>query len=274
MNEENLTSVSEDSRLIIDENEMKSTWYEESDDRESADQDEADQPEPDWQQAEPETSENSDAEKDPSSQEVFRLKHLGQEIEATRDEVITLAQKGKDYDRIRGKVDELSGTLKKNSGYVSFLNELASAQGLSVDELMDHTKASLISKKSGIDEKTAAAQLRLERRENSLKTKEASVAKSEAAQKEKEKRNREIHEFLGEYKDIDPTTIPKEVWRDVAGGKTLLAAYTRHENKKLKAQMEAEKKNKENRSKSAGSQASAGLFRGHNEIEDDWYKDD
>lgn len=38
--------------------------------------------------------------------ETFKLKHLGEELEVTRDEVITLAQKGRDYDRIRQRLDE------------------------------------------------------------------------------------------------------------------------------------------------------------------------
>lgn len=39
----------------------------------------------------------------------FELKHLGEIKKVTRDEVIALAQKGMDYDRIRGRLDELSG---------------------------------------------------------------------------------------------------------------------------------------------------------------------
>jgi hypothetical protein len=40
--------------------------------------------------------------------ERFKLKHLGREIEVSRDEMITLAQKGQDYDRIRERADALA----------------------------------------------------------------------------------------------------------------------------------------------------------------------
>lgn len=38
-------------------------------------------------------------------EERFTLKHLGQEQSVSRQELLTLAQKGMDYDRIRGKLD-------------------------------------------------------------------------------------------------------------------------------------------------------------------------
>jgi hypothetical protein len=46
-----------------------------------------------------------------SKPELFTLKHLGQEFEVSREEVIALAQKGRDYDRIRTRAESLAERL-------------------------------------------------------------------------------------------------------------------------------------------------------------------
>lgn len=63
--------------------------------------------------------------------ETFRLKHLGEDLEVGRDEIITLAQKGKDYDRIRRRLDDQT----------ELLSDLAAAGGTTVQELMSRTPA-------------------------------------------------------------------------------------------------------------------------------------
>jgi hypothetical protein len=61
------------------------------------------------------------------SDQSFTLKHLGEVRTVGRDEVITLAQKGLDYDRIRGKYDAFvqtdAATLKRQEEIHEFLGE-------------------------------------------------------------------------------------------------------------------------------------------------------
>jgi hypothetical protein len=47
----------------------------------------------------------------PPKPESFTLKHLGQAFEVSREEVISLAQKGRDYDRIRTRAESLAERL-------------------------------------------------------------------------------------------------------------------------------------------------------------------
>ena len=47
----------------------------------------------------------------------YTLKHLGREVNVTRDEIITLAQKGMDYDRIRARSDALMLKSAETDGY-------------------------------------------------------------------------------------------------------------------------------------------------------------
>lgn len=191
----------------------------------------------------------------------FKLKYMGQEIEVTKDEIIVLAQKGKDYDRIRTRVDELTGALKQNSEYMSFLETLARKSGQDVGAFVEKTRSVMLSEadNSLLDSSPHINLPTLPEHENLIS---------------QERRNREIAEFLAEFKDIDPTTIPEDVWNSVRAGRTLLSAYQSHENKILKAQIEAEKKNLENKSRAAGSRQSSGNVRPRGEIEDDWYKED
>jgi len=56
------------------------------------------------------------AEDDVGEQEVYTLKYLGEEIAVTRDELIRLAQKGRDYDRIRSRAEKLAAQLKELTG--------------------------------------------------------------------------------------------------------------------------------------------------------------
>ena len=97
MFEENTTAES------IGEAEVSADWYEEpsdhADQRDSGPWDERDTPD------NPKTPET-----DTAGEERFTLKHLGQEFDVSREELITLAQKGTDYDRIRARADALSAS--------------------------------------------------------------------------------------------------------------------------------------------------------------------
>ncbi|MDR3310959.1 MAG: hypothetical protein LBS90_06385, partial [Oscillospiraceae bacterium] len=63
---------------------------------------------PDEWDAEPDGGSESPAQ---PGVERFVLKYLGETFEVSRDELIRLAQKGRDYDRIRGRAESLAGRL-------------------------------------------------------------------------------------------------------------------------------------------------------------------
>ena len=154
----------------------------------------------------------------------FTLKHLGAVKTVGRDEIVTLAQKGLDYDRQRQRNDELFSRNKALS---------AEAERLRVQ-------------KGGTP----------------------ALTRQEA---ETLRRDREIGEFLAEYRNLDPKNIPKEVWQAVTAGRPLLASYQAWELKKLRTESSATQKAAENRVKSAGSRTSAGSERYMDAITADWY---
>jgi hypothetical protein len=210
----------------------------------------------------------------------FTLKHLGEMKTVGRDEVIALAQKGLDYDRQRQKNEELTArnsTLTTEAAShgeaAAFLRELAAKNGMSVGQLVDLTRAEIVSRSEGIPVAAAAERLRTLREAGLVPGMNGAAARpvKTPEQAAAEKRDADVREFLSEYRDIDPKSIPQEVWQSVAGGRSLLSAYQSWELKKLRSDSWAAAKNAENREKSAGSRLSVGSEKHRDMITADWY---
>jgi hypothetical protein len=198
------------------------------------------------------------------SDQSFMLKHLSEIRTVGRDEVITLAQKGLDYDRIRGKYDAAAAELGRTNDAYVIMKEMAESQGMTAEALIDATRTQLLVQKHRLAPQDAAGRVRSMR---------ASLDRANGPERETAaRRQNEIHEFLGEYgTGIDPKSIPPEVWQSVSKGKTLLAAYQAWELKKLRAESGAARKNTENKERSAGSRFSAAGVKPRDAIADDWY---
>lgn len=65
-------------------------------------------------------------------------------------------------------------------------------------------------------------------------------------------------QFLEAYPDIKPADIPSEVWETANREGNLLSAYRQHEVNKLRSELEALKKNAENRKSAVGSAVTDG----------------
>lgn len=219
----------------------------------------------------------------PEQSDSFELNYMGQKSTVGRNEVVTLAQKGMDYDRIRKERDDMSSeleTLRADKGklteYENFLDKLARSAGIDIPTLIDNTLAKALvaeeaAKGNTITEAFALEKIRFDREKADFEQqktkgekekKPAAEAKAspedEAAEAEKARRNDEANAFLKAYPDVDPKSIPKEVMDKWMAGEPLLNAYMAYENKKLKADLEAEKQNNKNRERSTGSAKSAG----------------
>lgn len=157
----------------------------------------------------------SNAKPEPAEPESFTLRHLGETKNVGREEVIALAQKGMDYDRIRSKLGDAS-------------RELESLRAGGTGELSPE-----------------------ERRRSDC---EGFVkAFPEAAERLRRDRN----------------AIPAEVWEEVRRGASLTDAYAEHlrrreaaekdtELEKLRAELDRERRDRENARRSAGSAVTAG----------------
>lgn len=246
------------------------------------------------EQKEQETETSGQAEADQ-----FVLKHLGEERTVNREEVITLAQKGVDYDRIRGKYDELTtentslkermADYEQTKDRLGYFEELAQASGVTIDELIIQTMAAQAASKNNtsVAEEVPKARLAMERK--ALEKEKANWAKAKGAERsaadeaaDAEARvNADIERFMAEFpeaaKDIK-NNVPQEVWDAVnANNSTLTEEYRKYVDKqkdaeieRLRTQLEQKEQNEKNKSRSTGSQDSDSVSQTGDIWEDAW----
>ena len=190
--------------------------------------------------------------------------------------ILTLAQKGMDYDRIRTKYDELKAGEAQRNDREAFLKELAESAGQSVEEMIDTARARMLANKATAEGKTLSEEDALEQIKQE-KAKQAQEQKPEKPEEPPTEENKEAERqqsflrFSKEFPEVKAEEIPTEVWKDFAEGKGDLAdLFARQENKRLKAELAAMKQNEENRKKSTGSRATAGSAK-KSAFDDAWY---
>lgn len=235
----------------------------EADEQEAEETDTADDPR---DEGADDGAEEPEGQQGESADQRFELKHLEETRSVDREEVIKLAQKGMDYDRIREERDSIRPELRL---YREFLKELADGSGLTVLELIDTVRAQRLvakEKESGKEMTEAEALIKVQR-ERSEKAKSAPKAEEEAPPKEEkpaeakaeDSRKESFARFAREFPDVKAEDIPAKVWQDFSAGKGDLAdIYARHENQTLKAKIAAMERNEDNRKRSTGSRKSSG----------------
>lgn len=212
----------------------------------------------------------------------FTLKHLDSVQTVSRDEVVTLAQKGMDYDRLKTKSEERYSVLEAEKKLadlrISIFDEIAKTGGFQdVDDLIETIQAEQLAERDGLDKATALAQVRLERRERALSQKERTL---DSPEDRKARIDADARAFIEKHPRLDFDAIPKEVWDRVHHGESLVAAYDDFtaaaaqeelaaENQRLKTALEATKKNAENKQRSTGSATSVGK----EPVKDPWLAD-
>ena len=256
------------------------------DEGETAEAPEADQPtEEQADSGEPE-AEAEGQEQDKAADQLFELKHLDETRTVGREEVITLAQKGMDYDRIRERYDAAKPTLEwyeKNADTVRWLEEMAKDQGMTLAEMVDETRAEIMAKSTNQSVAVCRGIIANERKALELEAQKKALESRSSAQTEaaaaEAKMQADVKAFVEAYPDAakDPKGLPQEVWDAVHKGESLVNAYRAYENKQLKAQLDKEKKDAErraqeqkNKARSTGSQSTAGNRSG-DDFDAAWY---
>lgn len=196
-------------------------------------------------------------EADSPSPELFTLKNRDEIRRVTREEMTAMAQKGWDYDTVRRERDQLRQYREESSPAVKLVADFAARSGMGVPEYLDSIRRQELMGR-GMDEQTAQNAVRQERQQQ----------RTEAAA-----RRKDMNAFLNQYAEVKPEEIPKEVWAEVAGGNSLVGAYTMYRNRQLQAELDAERQNSRNRRNAPGS---LGKSAGRELSEQDriWYSDD
>lgn len=228
-------------------------------------------------------NDGSEAEK-PVETQKFTIKVNKGTREVELPEMTELAQKGADYDRVKGQLEtsrtneaNLQKTIDEQSPIMEVLQLAAKDAGVDVAELVDSIHVGLL-KGKGMTEAEARAEIRAAKAEkavNDLKNKPAQEEKPETDSNQ-ERAKREIAEFQTAFPGVqlNQETLDK-LAPDVQNGMTLTSAYLKMENARLTAELaeqkralEAEKQNQKNRRQAAPGQNDSGGGREKDAFED------
>ena len=202
---------------------------------------------------------------------MWTLRHMDEVRQVGEADMVVLAQKGLDYDRIRGKYDESKPVME-------LFGSFAKQAGMSIPDYVSFIRTQA-KQASGMSEAEARRTVELEDREAAVSAKEAAEAQrqngaNQAAQARAAadaRRNADSAEVQRLFPDAakDPKAIPQEVWASVRSGMSLVSAYSKYAvDQANAARQAAEQKaaasaqNQQNASRSTGSMQSAGEPRG------------
>lgn len=226
-----------------------------------------------------EAQEQTDRSEEANQPELIELKHLGQTVRVTPEQLNAYAQMGLDYQRIREDRDAARKEVERLTAMETFLKELAAPQGISVEDLIDGARAEVLAKKEHLNKDVALQRIKLDRERKAFEAqKDQQKKEAQAKSQEEAKRQEQFLRFARTYPKVKPNDIPKDVWDAFKDGEDLVNAYARFENRelrekvsKLESQLETAKKNSENKRRSAGSQRSAGSASEMDEFDRAWY---
>ena len=226
-----------------------------------------------------EAQEQTDRSEEADQPELIELKHLGQTVRVTPEQLNAYAQMGLDYQRIREDRDAARKEVERLTAMETFLKELAAPQGISVEDLIDGARAEVLAKKEHLNKDVALQRIKLDRERKAFEAQKDQQQKAAQEKSQEEaKRQEQFLRFARTYPKVKPNDIPKDVWDAFKDGEDLVNAYARFENRelrekvsKLESQLETAKKNSENKRRSAGSQRSAGSASEMDEFDRAWY---
>ena len=243
--------------MEITDEQVDAAWN----DMEPADQPEpVEQPAPEPEQPAEQPKEEPGGQEPADQPELFTIKNRDETRSVTRDELISMAQKGWDYDHVREERDQLRQYRQEADPALELVKSYAQRNNMSVSDYLDFCRKHELMA-SGMNQQDAEQKLRFEKERAELDRRQAELnaiqqqqdsAKQQAAQ-QAEARKQDIQAFYQAYPGVDPKSIPQEVWAAVQAGQTMTNAYTMHENKRLQAEIAAMKQNEKNRAAAPGS---------------------
>lgn len=272
-----------ETEVEADEDGWPTEWTdaaEESDDNEGETVEE--EPKADQPTEEPKTEETKDADKpaEPEPEQkteeqdqFLELKHMDTVRKVNRDEAKVLAQKGLDYDRIRGERDAMQKDYAQLKKYENFLNELK-GDFPSIDAMMTDTRARMLAEKEGISYADAVAKVGV--------MQQGAQPQQQTQAQPGQPKVPAVDQFVQKYPGVKAEEIPQAVWDEVKRTGDLVGAYENYQNTKVKddkiASLEQEietlKQNQKNAARSTGSATSSGKTSSKSLIQQLWDEDD
>lgn len=270
MNENETEVVVDDDNYDVDLSEYENLTEDDGDGNqtEPTETEETSQEQESTQGEDEQAHEDTAADEQPGTEEpMFDLKYNKEIKQYTRQQVTELAQKGLNYDhvteqrdRLQQEIADLTKFRDENSAILDTLRAAAEASGKSVPEYLTSIRTNLLVAQ-GISPETARERILREDAEQRLHSQQKAEEAAASRKRDAEQRQKDdIARFQKKYKDVDPKTIPQEVWEAVRGGELLTDAYGDYQRRELERQLrEANEKlairakNESNRQKSLGS---------------------
>lgn len=196
-------------------------------------------------------------------EESYTLKHLGKEVKVNREELIRTAQKGLDYDRVRGSYDRIEG-LARQSG-VSVDEFLSTLDQRASETVINNRMQELL----GSGEFSESAARKMAEMEYKLKAQERVNQERREAENREQAFRKQVGDFVlsnPEFmKEFPDARIPQEMVDSINGGMSMEGAWAKYqlakerkaneEMKKQLAEYEQKKKNSESAAPNVNSQA-------------------
>lgn len=208
-----------------------------------------------------ETSENETTDSNASEESFLDIRYNGADEHLTREQAIELAQKGRNYDKIYQRMQEL-----QNDPIRKMVAEQAERAGLTLEEytnrLAQFQETSAINriarefkaKNPDVSDDVATQYAQSEyRNQQNAKQQETANQRAQAEQAKADMAKQQVQVFMREYPDVDLQNLPQEVIDDIDNnGETLLSAYRHYENIQLRKELQASRTNNLNRGKAVG----------------------
>lgn len=268
MNENENEVVVDDDNYDVDLSEFEDLTEDDGDGNQT---EPAESEEPSQEAAEAEEAQgdadNAADEQRETDEPMFDLKYNKETKQYTRQQVTELAQKGLNYDHVTEQRDrlqqenaDLARFRDENSGIIDTLRAAAAAAGKDIPTYLTAIRTNLLVAQ-GVSPETAHERILREDAEQRLHSQQRAEEAAANSKRSAEQRQKDdIARFQQKYSDVDPKSIPQEVWDAVRGGELLTDAYGDYLRRDLSRQLkEANEKlairakNESNKQKSLGS---------------------
>lgn len=180
---------------------------------------------------------------------VVHYKYNGEEGDLTAEEASSWVQKGMNYDKVNSKYESLKH-LEGKEDYLDFVMEVAEANGIEPEELMEDWRVKRIAAVNNISEDAARVRYLKDNINNGKAKPSAKKTPEEVEAEAKAKMNADFENFAKAYPEVKPEQIPVEVWQDYKDNHDLERAWLKHAYKNRNRTDNTEAKNQ---SRSTGS---------------------
>ena len=188
------------------------------------------------------------------------VKYNGAEQGLSQDEAITYAQKGMNYDKVYGQLEQM-----RNDPVRRAFEEQAARAGLTLNEYADRLeqfqRESAINRLADTfmsENPDATEDIARKFAEAQYQSSLAQKAQEQAEHKAQEEADQQqwafsqIEAFQREYPNVDIRTLPQDVIDEINAGESLLSAYRAHENREMKETITALRQNRYNEATATG----------------------